>query len=99
MVHAFVAELHPRRTILRISLDQAIDRDLGIDSLGRVELFGRIERAFDVSLPGHVFSSAETVRDLLQVVSRATRSARMVVPSRVTEEASVAQAAPSSAAT
>ena len=99
VVHAFVAELHPRHATLQISLDQTIERDLGIDSLGRVELFGRIERAFDVNLPEHVFSSAETVRDLLHVIRRATRSARAVAHPRVTQESSFAQAAPVSAKT
>ncbi|HSN21812.1 MAG TPA: acyl carrier protein, partial [Usitatibacter sp.] len=36
------------------TLDSSLERDLGIDSLARVELLLRIERAFDVRLPEHL---------------------------------------------
>jgi len=48
------------------TLDSAFERDLGIDSLGRVELLERIERTFGYRLPEHVIISAETPRDLLR---------------------------------
>ena len=61
--------LHPhRRLTLRISLDSALDRDLGFDSLGRVELLLRLERAFHVRLPETLLSEAETPRDLLDAI-------------------------------
>ena len=50
---------------LRVSLDSALDRDPGFDSLARVELLVRIEHAFGVQLPDTVLESAETCRDLL----------------------------------
>lgn len=50
-------------------LDSRLDRDLGLDSLGRVELLSRIERSFDVSLPEQLLASAETLRDLLGALS------------------------------
>ena len=49
-------------------LDSSLERDLGIDSLARVELLLRIERRFDVRLPAHLLGAAETPRDLLQAV-------------------------------
>lgn len=52
------------------TLDSALDRDLGIDSLGRVELVMRIERAFGTRLPEETLASAETPRDLLRAVLR-----------------------------
>src|SRR5450759_2883805 len=51
-----------------VRLDSSIERDLGIDSLARVELMMRIERAFDVRLPEHLLAAAETPRDLLRAV-------------------------------
>jgi acyl carrier protein len=53
-------------------LDSALDRDLGIDSLGRVELVMRIERAFGVRLADEALAAAETPRDLLRAVLRGT---------------------------
>ena len=43
----FLAELHPGAAWIRpVKLDSALERDLGLDSLSRVELAVRIERAF-----------------------------------------------------
>lgn len=65
-------ELHPgRRSAERPGLDADLERDLGLDSLARVELMMRLERAFDVSLPEQLLASAETPRDLLRAVHAA----------------------------
>ena len=65
--------LHPnRRLTLRVGLDSALDRDLGLDSLGRVELLLRLERAFHIRLPEGILSEAETPRDLLDAVLNTT---------------------------
>ena len=77
LVRQLALELHPRRRrSIRVTLDSALDRDLGFDSLSRVELLRRIERAFAVSLPEQVLGSAETPRDLLRAVSSARLSGR-----------------------
>ena len=75
-------ELHPERPRNRIGMDVNLDRELGFDSLSRVELILRIERSLDVRLPEQVFSTAEVPRDLLQAVL-AARSARYEMPRRV----------------
>ncbi len=69
------AELHPGQAMGPVTLDSALDRDLGFDSLGRVELLARLERAFDVTLADDVFAQAETPRDLLRAVLRASGGA------------------------
>ena len=52
VVAALVRELHPQRfRYIDIHPSSRIERDLGIDSLGRTELILRIERAFRVRLP------------------------------------------------
>jgi acyl carrier protein len=62
-------EVHPHRArALRATLDSSLDRDFGLDSLGRVELWGRLERAFEVRLPESLLSEARTPRDLLEVI-------------------------------
>jgi acyl carrier protein len=47
-----------------VALDSELERDLGIDSLARVELVLRIERAFGVHLAEEGVMRARTVRDL-----------------------------------
>ena len=65
IVRQLAAELHPARRIV-ITLDSALDRDLGLDSLARVELALRLERRLGVSLPEGTVVTAETPRDLLK---------------------------------
>jgi acyl carrier protein len=54
VVARLLAELHPEQATAKISLDSALDRDLGLDSLALVELLDRLEAAFDVRLPERV---------------------------------------------
>ena len=54
-----------------VTLDTDLGRDLGLDSLSRMELIARIERATGVSLPDRVMADAETPRDLLRAAQRA----------------------------
>jgi len=63
-----VVELHPYKAAQTVTLDSILDRDLGLDSLARVELILRVEKTFDVQLPEQLLGSAETPRDLLRAV-------------------------------
>lgn len=58
-----------------VTLDNSLERDLGLDSLGRVELISRLERVFGISLPERTLANAETLRDLLQAVLTAAPAA------------------------
>ncbi len=58
-------------SIHRATLDSHLDRDLGFDSLGRVELISHIEKTFQVRLPEQTFSDAESPRDILRVLMTA----------------------------
>ena len=49
-----------------VTLDSALEKELGLDSLARVELVLRLEREFAVSLPEQALATAETPRDLLR---------------------------------
>src|SRR5215813_9096603 len=92
IVHELVRELRGGRAI-DVSLSSRLDRDLGIDSLGRTELVLRIERAFKVRLSTQVIGEAETVRDLLDALGEAK-----AVPDLVPAAAPVQTAAPAGAA-
>jgi acyl-CoA synthetase (AMP-forming)/AMP-acid ligase II/acyl carrier protein len=62
-------EIHPhRRRSLRIALDSSFDRDLGLDSLARVELWVRLERALRTRLPESLLGTAATPRDLVDAM-------------------------------
>ena len=95
LVKRLARELRPGQPLPpSTTMDSRLDKDLGIDSLGRVELLARIERHFDVSLPERVFTSAETPRDLLRAILSATAHRKAAHPLKVgvpsLEEAEVA---------
>jgi acyl carrier protein len=66
-------EAHP-------ALDSSLEKELGLDSLARVELVLRLEKEFDVALPEQALATSETPRDLLRFLlagaGRAPASAR-----------------------
>jgi len=69
-------DLHGGRSLeVKVTLDSALDRDLGLDSLARVELLARVERAFGVQLPEAALALVETPRDLLRALRVAGTSA------------------------
>ena len=72
-VREVAAELRPHLSQTPVTLDSLLDKDLGFDSLGRVELLVRIERAFGIALPENAFANAETPRDLLRAVLGAAK--------------------------
>jgi 1-acyl-sn-glycerol-3-phosphate acyltransferase len=67
IIDQLVAEVRPGARS-NASLDSALERDLALDSLTRVELLARIESAFGLRLPDDLLGSAETPRDLLAAV-------------------------------
>ncbi|MHB1604771.1 MAG: AMP-binding protein [Leptospirales bacterium] len=52
-----------------VSLSDHLEVDLGLDSLGRIELAGRLEEVLGESFPDEAFESVRTVADLLALVS------------------------------
>ncbi|MDY0161628.1 AMP-binding protein [Desulfobotulus sp.] len=70
MIRRLASELHPNLASVRhAGLDSSLDKDFGLDSLGRVELLSRIEKTFGSVLPERVFVEAETPRDLLHAIA------------------------------
>lgn len=65
VVRSLYAELHDAEPLQDITLRSVLDRDLGFDSLARVELLLRLERDLGVHLPESTLATAATVADLL----------------------------------
>lgn len=87
LIRQLALEVHPRRRrSLHVTMDTALDRELGFDSLSRTELFIRLERTFGVSLPERLLAEAETPRDLWQAIqSGADRVAPAAAATALTE--------------
>ena len=67
LIGKLVAELRPGASPM-VGLDSRLDKDLGLDSLARVELLSRVEQTFAIRLGEDLLSTAETPRDLLDAV-------------------------------
>ncbi len=92
-------ELRPEGRRVAVSLDSDLERDLGFDSLARVELLLRVERAFDVQLPQELFASARTPGDLLEALAGAASAPRPAPAAVTVPAAEQALAEPVPAAT
>jgi len=76
VVEDAVRQLHAGTPDLpAVTTSSVLDRDLGLDSLARMELLLRIERAFGVDLPEDTLQRAETVAHLLEALRRAPAAA------------------------
>ena len=94
-------EIHPgQKAIERAGLDSLLDRDWGFDSLSRAELLLRVERAFATHLPEQLLGEAESLRDLVEALSRAKASSPVAqITPRHTPAPEAAEPAPNSVAT
>lgn len=72
LVRRVQQDLHPDEafTAADVTLSSSLDRDLGFDSLSRMELLLRIEAATGLGLPEDTLETAETLADLWQAVQR-----------------------------
>ncbi len=69
IIQKFGEEIHLNPFLLEtFGLDSSFDKDLGLDSLARMELISQVEGHFKISLPEDVFASVETPRDLLRAI-------------------------------
>jgi len=60
------------QALLQLQLDSSFDKDLGLDSLTRMEILSRVEDYFGVSLFEESYSRIETPRDLLREIQNAS---------------------------
>jgi len=81
LVREVATEMHPGRPLpAAAGPDSLLDRDFALDSLGRLELAGRIEDAFGVTLTEERVANAETPRDLMAAVGGAAGRVEMARP-------------------
>ncbi len=66
VVAAVAKEARPHVEPHDVTLDSSLEKELGLDSLARVELVLRLEKEFGVSLPEQALATSETPRDLLR---------------------------------
>jgi len=68
VLNALVTEVQPHRPAKKITLDTSFEKDLGLDSLTRIELISRVEKKFKLALPEQNIAEAESARDLLRAI-------------------------------
>jgi len=74
LVRSVADELRPQAQLAKtLGLDHSLERDYGLDSLARVELFARIDHELGVALGEAALTEAETPRDLLRFVAAGAR--------------------------
>ncbi|HEX8755194.1 MAG TPA: AMP-binding protein [Steroidobacteraceae bacterium] len=71
-VRTLFEELHRTAPPGVLDPQSRLDADLGLDSLARVELLERLERALNVELPPNALESIDTVSDLTAMMRRAS---------------------------
>ena len=73
IVQQLASETHPGHSYV-ITLRTSFQRDLGLDSLARVELMQRVEKTIGVELPGEALSQADTPLELLRFLGQAPQT-------------------------
>lgn len=72
IVQQLLSESGTEYTHRKVTVDASLQRHLGIDSLGRAELFQRIEKQFDIRLPDNLIAEADTLKDVLKAIQTAS---------------------------
>src|SRR5579863_1904398 len=99
VIRGLLAELGSSQAAGSLSLSSALERDLGLGSLERVELLVRLEKRFDRRLPDTLAQNAETPADWVRALSVGQAARRPRERYRVEQPAREASPAPDSART
>src|SRR5512134_4173625 len=74
ILNAFLAETRGAGApVVTAHLDSLLERDLGLDSLSRFELWLRVEQAFGVGVAEEKLAEIETARDLLRLLLQGSK--------------------------
>ena len=68
VIRELVGEVHPHWKNLHFLPDTQLERELGLDSMARVELHHRIEQSLQITLPENAAVHAATANDLMQAM-------------------------------
>ncbi len=74
IIRRFLRDSGAERAAQAVSKEANLERDLGIGSLERAELFHRIEKAYGIQLPDALMIEANAVQDLVAAVKAAKPS-------------------------
>lgn len=69
LTRQFLLEQETEQAVRAVTKEASLERQLGIDSLGKVELFHRIEKKFGVQLPDTVMAQADTLQAIAEAIS------------------------------
>ncbi|PYV25852.1 MAG: acyl-phosphate glycerol 3-phosphate acyltransferase [Acidobacteria bacterium] len=99
IIRELLSELGSDRAAQTISLHSSFERDLGLESLARVELLLRCEMRFNVRLPDEIAQRAETPAEWVQALGNGNAAASRAVEARyrIRQPAREAPRAPESA--
>lgn len=84
LLRQFLTESGSERAARAVSLDASLERDLGIGSLEKAEVFHRIEKSFDIRLPDSLMVEAREVKDLIKAVQAAKPKISVLPHEKVT---------------
>jgi 1-acyl-sn-glycerol-3-phosphate acyltransferase len=68
VIREMVGEVHPHWKNLHFTPDTHLEKELGLDSMARVELCTRIEASLDIKLDENVIARATTAQGLLDAI-------------------------------
>lgn len=81
-------ELHPDEASMPVArIDAHMDRELGLDSLSRMELLARLEKRLHVTFPERLAAEAQTPGDLVRALSALRAPTTLATPGFVVEPA------------
>ncbi len=85
VLESMVRDLQPQQTP-DVELGSYLDRDLGLDSVARMELLSRLEKECGLSLAEQTLAEAETVSDLLKALLQGTDLPVEITAQRISTE-------------
>lgn len=99
IVRDLLREVGSEAAIRTLTLNSALERDLGLGSLERVELLVRCEKRFGVRLPDDVAERADTPADWVRALEEGRRSEARTDRYRIAQPSREAPEPPASACT
>jgi len=69
VISALIKDIHPHLASHALTLDSILDKQLGLDSLARMELLARLEKRFKISLSAQRIMEANTPNALLKLIN------------------------------
>lgn len=82
IMRSFLLELDAERALQGITLSASLERDLGIDSLGKVELLNRIEHTFAIQFDESAIITTDSLADFIPLIQKARPHTPSSIPAQ-----------------